>query len=426
MQFLIKNSNVVLNDKIKKLNILTNNEKIEAIGETLTSSSALILDCKNQFLLPGLTDMHVHLREPGFCQKETIETGCKAAAAGGFSTICCMPNTKPVIDCSEVFDEVFEKSKNCCAKVYIISAITKSLAGKQLIDFAAMSKKGAIAFSDDGRCVENSNLMEQALLEAKLVNSLIVSHCENSTISKGGLLNEGKVSKALNLKGISNKSESCVVSHHIELAKKLNCKLHIAHVSTKESVLAIKKAKQEGVKISAETCPHYFMLNENELISLNANFKINPPLRSEEDRKMVEQAVIDGTIDCIVTDHAPHSEKEKQNFLTAPSGAIGLETSLACTLTHFFHTKKLGLTKIVELMAKKPCEILNLKFEQPKPGSTANFSIVDLNKKWTVDPSKFKSKSRNCPFANRTLKGKVLKTFFKGELVFDESQSDAF
>ena len=429
MQFLIKNINVVLNDnnKIQKLDVLTKNEKILKIGENLNdhlnNKNISTLNCSNLFLLPGLVDMHVHLREPGFCHKETIKTGCEAAAAGGFSIVCCMPNTNPVIDCSFVFNEVMCKSKNCCADVHIIAAITKNLAGKQLTDFSNLTKLGAIAFSDDGKCVENEQLMAQALIEAKLNQRIVISHCEKSELTNGGLLNEGKISRALKLKGISNQSESSIVEKHLELAKKLNCKIHIAHVSTKNSVEAITKAKQHGVLVSAETCPHYFMLTEDELLSKNANFKINPPLRKEADRMAIEKALIDNTIDCIATDHAPHSKAEKRNFITAPSGAIGLETSLACTLTHFFHTKKLNLNQIVNLMAKKPCEILNLKFDGIKIGTYANFSIVDINKKWVVNPNKFKSKSANSPFINKTLQGKVLKTFFKGKLVFNENET---
>lgn len=425
MRFLIKGGNVVLNERIQKLDVLVENERITQIGEHLSASSfsstllpLTVLNCENLFLLPGLVDMHVHLREPGFCYKETLLSGCEAAAAGGFAAVCCMPNTKPVIDSAELIQKIIKKSEKCYAKVHVVAAITKNLEGAQLVNFTELSKAGAVAFSDDGNCLENSFLMEQALLQAEANNKVIISHCENTKLSSGGLLNKGKISEALKLKGISNESESTTVALHIELAKKLNCRVHIAHVSTKESILAIRKAKQEGVKVTAETCPHYFCLTEDELLSKNANFKINPPLRSETDRIEIEKAVLDQTIDCIATDHAPHSKTEKQNFLTAPCGAIGLETSLACVLTHFFHTKKLNLLQIVNLMAKKPCEILNLNFDGIKPGAEANFSIVDLDKLWVVEPEKFKSKSSNSPFEGKTLKGKVLKTFFKGKLVF--------
>lgn len=423
MQFLIKNGNVVLNDNtIKKLDVLIENEKIARIDENLSPKCSTVFDCSGLFLLPGLVDMHVHLREPGFCHKETIQTGCLAAAAGGFSTVCCMPNTKPTIDCKQIIDYIMQKSQNACAEVHIISAITKNLDGKNLVDFEKMAKHGAIAFSDDGNCLENETLMEQALQLANKNHKFIISHCENSKLTQDGLLNEGEISKTLKLKGISNISESEVVESHLKLAEKTGCKIHIAHVSTKESVAAIKKAKQNKIRVSAETCPHYFSLNDEELLTLNANCKINPPIRSENDRKAIEDAIVNGTIDCIATDHAPHSELEKQNFLTAPNGAIGLETSLACTLTHFFHTKKLDLFEIINLMAKKPCEILGLNFEGIKPNATANFSVVDLHKKWVVDPEKFKSKARNTPFEGKTLVGKVLKTFFKGRLVFDETK----
>lgn len=420
MQFLIKNGNVILENTIKKLDILTKHDQIIQIGENLNlnQNGIITIDCSNCFIFPGLVDMHVHLRDPGFLEKETIQTGCNAAAAGGFSTICCMPNTKPVIDCSSVFNYVKQKAQNECANVYIICAITKNLEGKELIDFDCMTRHGAVAFSDDGKCLENEELMEQALLQANLNKKLIVSHCENSKMSLGGLVNQGKISKILNLKGINNLSESSIVEKHINLAAKLNCRIHIAHVSTKESVLIIKKAKKNKIKVTAETCPHYFCLNDENLLNLNANFKINPPIRSEFDRKAVEQALIDKIIDCVVTDHAPHTYLEKKDFLTAPNGAVGLETSLACTLTHFFHTKKLNLNEIVKLMSTNPSKILNLPPNEIKKGAKANFSVVDVNKKWIVDSKKFKSKSQNSPFDGRMLIGKVLKTFFKGRLVF--------
>ena len=410
MQFLIQNGNVVLDKTIKKLDILTKNAHIVQMREHLNADknqNCTTINCTNCFVFPGLVDMHVHLRDPGFPEKETIQTGCDAAAAGGFSTICCMPNTKPTIDCSKVLNYVKKKAKKACANVYTISAITQNLKGEKLTNFKEMADNGAVAFSDDGHCVENENLMKQALIEANLNNKIIISHCENSKMSQNGLLNHGKISKILNLKGIDNLSESFVVNKHINLAAQLNCKIHIAHVSTKESVLLIKKAKSKGIQVSAETCPHYFCLNDEALLSLKANFKINPPLRSESDRKEIEQAII--------------TPNEKANFITAPNGAIGLETSLACTLTNFFHTKKLNLCEIVEIMAKNPCKILNLPFTELKPGAVANFSIVDINKKWKVNSSQFKSKSKNSPFEGKTLIGKVLQTFFKGRLVFSFS-----
>ncbi len=417
--FLIKNVNVVLPDTIKKLDILIENGKIVKINELIDVVHATILNCSNLFLLPGLVDMHVHLREPGFCEKETIKTGCEAAAAGGFTTICCMPNTNPPIDCSEVINFVKSKAKNCKMDVKIIAAITKNLVSLNLVDFEKLSKDGAIAFSNDGFCLEDENVLAKALIESQKNNRFIISHCENSKLTQGGLVNQGKISNILNLKGISNFSESSIVKSNINLAFKLNCKIHIAHVSVKESVQELSLIKNKTNKISAETCPHYFFFNENELLTQNANFKINPPLRSEADRLAIENAIIDGTIDCISTDHAPHTVIEKQNFLTAPNGAIGLETSLAAVLTHFFHTKKLNLNQIVKIMSINPSRILNIPPNEISVNKPANFIIVDVNRPWIVNSSSFKSKSCNSPFLGRTLKGKVLKTFYKGELIYN-------
>ncbi|GHU55205.1 dihydroorotase [Clostridia bacterium] len=350
--------------------------------------------------IPSLFDMHVHLRDPGFTYKEDIITGTAAALAGGFSGVACMPNTNPPIDNADTINYILDKAKNTGVEVYPVACITKGMKGEELTDFKALKQAGAIAVSDDGRPVENLKLMEMALISAYENNLPIISHCEDLAIVNGGVINKGFVSEDLGVKGIDRLSEDSVTAREIALAQKTNTKIHIAHVSTYGSVEIIRNAKRNGVKVTCETCPHYFMLTEQVLLKKDADYRMNPPLRTEKDVKAIIEGIIDGTIDCIVTDHAPHSPQEKSNFLTAPNGVIGLETSFAATLTALYHTGLVTINKIVELMSTNPRKILNL----PK---TEKYITVDLDEEWVVDVNNFKSKSRNSCFKNTILKGQV-------------------
>ena len=390
MIFLIKNANVVLNNDIKNLDILIKDGIIQNLGTNLKCFDAQTIDAKNLTSIPGIVDMHVHFRDPGFCQKEDIETGSKAAAAGGITSVACMPNTSPVIDSVKALGYIKEKSSKAKVKIYPIAAITKGLLGKELVDFEELIANGAIGFSDDGRPVENAALLQLAMEKLEKLGFPIISHCEDLKIASQGIVNKGKISQKLGVLGIDRTSEDSITAREIAIAAATNSSVHIAHVSTWGSVDLIRDAKRRGVKLSAETCPHYFMLTEEELLKKDADYRMNPPLRTERDRMAVERALIDGTIDVIATDHAPHTSSEKSNFLKAQNGVVGLETSLACALTHFYHTKKLTLAQIVEKMSRNPCKILKIQGGKIKKGSPADLVLVDLNQKWTVNPEKFR------------------------------------
>ena len=420
MKILIKNGFVVLKNSIVKTNILINNNLIHSIGNSISAENCTVFDAENLFILPGLVDCHVHFREPGFEHKETILSGSKAAAAGGVTTVCCMPNCNPVTDSVEALKFFNEKAKNALINVHPIAAITKNSAGHELVNFKQLAKFNAVGFSDDGNPLTNKNLMQKALILANELNLPIISHCEDLSISKNGLINFGEISKKLNVKGIKKESEFNFIKREIELSKLTNCPIHIAHVSCKESVDLIKKAKEDGVRITAETCPQYFMLTEQSLLTRNANFKINPPLRTEQDRLAIVEGIINKTIDCIVTDHAPHADFEKENFNSAPFGVIGLETSLACVLTSFYKTNKLTLNRISELMTGFACKLFNFKTGKIEEGFPADLIAVDVNESFVVNKNQFHSKSSNSPFIGKKLTGKVKLTICNGKIVYKD------
>ncbi len=419
MSFLIKGGNVVFDNITKISDVFIRNGVIEKIGENLVCEDVEIIDAKGLTIIPGIVDMHVHFRDPGFCYKENIETGCNAAAAGGVTSVACMPNTSPTVDCVEIISYIKDRAKNSKAKVYPVAAITRGLDGKELVDFKLLVSSGAVGFSDDGRPVENANLLKHAIIETSNLKVPIISHCEDLDIVDGGIINNGKISKQLGVKGIDRASEDSVIAREIAIAAATGCEIHIAHVSTVGSVDIIRDAKRRGVRVTAETCPHYFMLTEDKLLKKDADYRMNPPLRTEEDRIAIEQAVMDGTIDCIATDHAPHSVSEKEDFLSAPNGVVGLETSLACVLTHFYHSHKMSLMEIVKLMSSNPSKILNITGGKISEGMPADIALVDLNKEWIVKPEEFYSKGKNSAFKGMKLKGKVVKTFCDGKLVFE-------
>ena len=419
MIFLIKNANVVLDNDIKRLDILIKDGIVENLGTNLKCFGARTIDANDLTAIPGIVDMHVHFRDPGFCKKEDIKSGSEAAAAGGVTSVACMPNTSPAIDSKKMLCYIKEKSSKAKVKIYPIAAITKGLLGKELVDFEELIANGAVGFSDDGRPVENAALLQAAMEKLEKLGFPIISHCEDLKITSQGIINKGKISQKLKIRGIDRTSEDSITAREIAIAAATNSSVHIAHVSTFGSVDLIRDAKRRGVKLSAETCPHYFMLTEEELLKKDADYRMNPPLRTEKDRAAVESALIDGTIDLVATDHAPHTKCEKANFLTAPNGVVGLETSLACVLTHFYHTKKLTLPEIVEKMSRNPCKILKIQGGKIQKGSPADIALVDLNQKWTVNPEKFRSRGKNSPFKGKTLTGKVVKTFCDGKLIFD-------
>lgn len=379
-----------------------------------------VIDATGLTAMPGLFDMHVHFRDPGQTYKEDILTGCQAALAGGVTGVLTMPNTKPPIDTPELVRYEIEKAKPTGVALYPVACTTKGMDGGELTDFAALKAAGAACLSDDGRPVKNAELMRLALLEAKKQGMLVASHCEDLDIINGGIMHRGSVSEALGVKGMDRASEDYITAREIVLASSVGGRVHICHVSTKGSVDIIREAKRLGVQVTCETAPHYFMLTHEKLRSRNANDRMNPPLREETDRLAIEQAVLDGTIDCIVTDHAPHSPEEKTNFELAPNGIVGLETSLAATLTALYHTGKASLQDIVKLMSIRPREILGIPEEHLRVGAPANLLLADLDKKWTVNPDKLHSKSHNTAFRDMELTGKVVMTITDGRIRFEE------
>lgn len=420
MKILLKNGHAVdgKNRFESKRDILIRDNLIEAVSEHIDCEADQVIDCGGLTVLPGLCDMHVHFRDPGQTHKEDLFTGAEAAAAGGVTAVACMPNTTPVCDTPETIRAIVEKARSAKIKIYPVGCITKGLKGEELCDFRALREAGAVAVSDDGRPVRNARLMGEAMLRAHYAGLRVISHCEDLDIINGGIINTGKVSRQLGVKGMSRTSENIITAREIQLANDLEMPIHIAHVSTKEAVILLRNAIKHGVLVTSETAPHYFTLTEEKLLSRDADYRMNPPLRCADDVEAITAAILDGTIDCIVTDHAPHTAEEKSDFLTAPNGVVGLETSLAVTLTQLYHTGRIGLMRIVKMMCETPRRLLGIEGGSLEAGAPADIAIVDLNEKWTVDPEKLHSKSKNTCFKGMTLKGKVKYTLVNGEVVY--------
>lgn len=420
MEILLKNGYVVdSRNRVEGIkDILIRDRLIVQMSDKIECDADKIIDCTGLAVIPGLCDMHVHFRDPGQTHKEDIITGAEAAAAGGVTAVACMPNTSPVCDNPETIRYIVEKAKNAKIKVYPVGCITKGLKGDELCDFEALKKAGAVAVSDDGRPVKNARIMGEGMIKAHYAGLRVISHCEDLDIINGGIINAGKISRELGVKGMSRSSENIITGREIQLANDLEMPIHIAHVSTKEVVMLLRDAVRRGVMVTSETAPHYFTLTEDKLLSRDADYRMNPPLRCEEDVKAITEAVIDGTIDCIVTDHAPHAAEEKADFEKAPNGVVGLETSLAVTLTQLYHTGRMSLMKIVRMMCETPRRLLGIEGGSLEAGNVADIAIVDLNKEWTVESEKLHSKSKNTCFKGMTFKGKVKYTIVNGKVVF--------
>lgn len=401
-------SKVQLKNKLKSLK--TNSKP---------SSSVMEIEASGFYVFPGLIDMHTHLREPGYEYKETIRTGTLAAIRGGFTSICCMANTNPVNDNPEVTYYILAKAKEeGSCDVYPIGAITKGLKGEELSEMVMLKEAGCVAFSDDGMPLMNSLIMRRALEYSKTIDAPIISHCEDLYLSENGVMNEGKLSFYLGLKGIPKASEEIMVSRDVILSKHFKAPIHIAHVSTKGSVEIIKKAKEEGVHVTAETCPHYFTLTEEAVVSYNTNAKVNPPLRTEEDKEAIIEALKEGIIDVIASDHAPHHIDEKKvPFQEALNGISGVETAFALSL-RLVHDGILNLKQLIEKFTINPSKILKINKNGIKEGAEADLIVVDIQREWIVDKEKFVSLGKNTPFDGWKLKGKVLFAF-KGKKTFD-------
>ena len=404
------------------MDILIENGRVSVIGNGVNDPEAEIVDASGMVVSAGLVDMHVHFREPGYEYKETIETGCAAAARGGITAVACMPNTKPVIDTPEQIAYVKQKAAQACGvRVFPLGAVSRGEKGETLTDFAALKAAGAVALSDDGVPVQNANLMRDALITAYQECLTILSHCEDADMVCNYAVNEGPVSRRLGLPGRPAIAEELMVMRDAMLSEETGGAVHICHVSTAKSVSIIRQYKHKGVPITCETCPQYFTLTEDEVLKQGSLARVNPPLRSQSDVDAIIRGLQDGTIDAIVTDHAPHSAEEKARPLAeAPSGMVGLETSLAVTLTALYHTGKMSLSDILRKMTINPACILRVGTGRLAIGAEADLTIFDPNEAWVVDPAKFASKGRNTPYAGQTLKGKVKYTIVGGNIIYRE------
>ena len=407
---------VIENNRIKEIS-LERKGKNSAEGKTAGLQGFRTIDASGLYVLPGLIDMHTHLREPGFEYKETIRTGTMAAVKGGFTSVCAMPNTNPVNDNSSVTDFIIRKAiqEGECT-VYPIGAITKGQKGEELAEMGIMYAEGCVAFSDDGRPVMSSLVMRRALEYSKAFNVPIISHCEDLDLSEGGVMNEGLLSVTLGLRGVPPEAEETMVARDIALADLTKGRLHIAHVSTAGSVRLIREAKARGIQVTAETCPHYFSITEKAVEGYNTNAKVNPPLRGQKDVDAIKKGLKDGTLDVIATDHAPHHRDEKlREFDQAPSGISGLETAMGLSL-RLFEQGVLTLSQLVEKMAKNPASILGIDKGTLKPGADADITIVDLSRELRVDSAEFFSRGKNTPFEGWVLKGMPVITICKGRV----------
>lgn len=400
--------------------VLIREGKIAQIGEDLFSlaeEADEILDCDGLVAAPGLVDMHVHLRDPGQTHKEDVFSGCRAAAAGGVTSLLAMPNTTPAMDSPKLVSTLLEKAKTADAAVYTAACITRGLNGEELTDLKALREAGAIALSDDGKPVKDTSCLLEALKQAPSLGMTVTAHCEDTCLAAGGLMNEGEISEMLGVKGIPNAAEDCGTAREIAAAASVGAPVHICHVSTKGSVELIRDAKRRSVKVTAETCPHYLLLTEEALRNKDADYRMNPPLRTEPDRQALLEGLQDGTLDAISTDHAPHTPEDKADFLHAPNGSIGMETSLAAALTALDGV--LPVNEVIKKMSCSPAKILGIPAGTLRPGANADIVLFDPERKWTVDENALHGKSKNTPFKGMTLKGKVLVTIFHGRKVFD-------
>lgn len=398
-------------------------EKAGQLGQANAEAGTQVIDAGGRLVTPGFIDMHVHLREPGFEHKETIETGSRSAAQGGFTTIACMPNTRPVTDNPDTVRFVLQKAEEAgLVNVLPYAAITKSELGRELTDFAALKDAGAIGFTDDGVGVQSAQMMKDAMRQAASLGMPVIAHCEDNSLVEGAPVAEGEFARKHGLKGIPNESEAIHVGRDILLAEATGVHYHVCHVSTEQSIRLIRQAKQIGINVTAEVCPHHLILSEEDIPGLDANWKMNPPLRSRRDVEACIAALEDGTLDIVVTDHAPHSEEEKaKGMQQAPFGIVGFETAFPLLYTKFVATGRWSLAMLVQRMTADPARVFGLEAGRLKPGTPADLTIVDLNAERTVDPSVFASKGRNTPFTGWKLKGWPVATIVKGKLIWNDA-----
>lgn len=424
MKVLLKDvavNNPVQNLKEDKTDILIENGIISEIGQIDESSvgEVKIYDLKGKLVTPGFFDMHVHLREPGREDKETVMSGCNSAANGGFTAVACMPNTEPAIDSAEVITFIKKQASNHLVDVYPVAAATVGRKGEVLSPMAELFDAGAVAFSDDGVAIKSASILKRAMEYAMMYDLPIIEHCEDESLA-GGAMNESINSTILGLPPIPSLAEDLIVMRDILVAEYTGAKVHIAHISTSKSVQMVREAKARGIKVTAEVTPHHFTLTDDAVKTYDTNVKMNPPLRTRADVYAIVEGLKDGTLDCIASDHAPHTIEEKEvEFEYAPNGIIGLETQIGLALTELFHKKILSIEQLIEKFAINPRKILNIPIPQLKKGEPANLTILDLDSIWTVDKSKFLTKSINTPFDKKLLTGKSLGVINNRQMFFE-------
>ncbi len=425
MKLLIQHGRVVhpVTGAVLLQDLLVESGKISLLERGISPEADQILDAAGLVVCPGLVDMHVHLRDPGLTHKEDILTGSAAAARGGVTSMACMANTDPTIDTPELVSYVLDRAqRGSGVQIFPIAALSKGLRGEEPTDADALKRAGAVALSDDGSNVDNANLMRDVLIRARRLDLPVLCHCEDTSMVEGRAVNEGSVSRQLWLEGRPAIAEEIMVMRDAMLAEETGAHVHICHVSTAKSVDIIRRMKKKGAPITCETCPQYFLLTEDEVLTQGAMARVNPPLRTAQDVKGILAGLKDGTIDVIATDHAPHSAEEKARPLTrSPSGMVGLETSLALTLTALYHTGKMDLPSIIRRMTTNPADILHLPKGRMSLGVDADLTIFDPDEEWVIDPAQFVSKGRNTPFAGRTVKGKVKYTMVKGNIIYRDN-----
>lgn len=421
MYTLIKNG-ILINPATQmneQADILIRENIIEDIGVIEERPEYKVIDAANKIVVPGLIDIHVHFREPGFEDKETIATGAKAAVAGGFTSVVCMPNTKPVIDSIEIINEINDKGKDTECNIFMMGSITKCLEGHCLNDYQSMKEAGIVGITDDGLTVESSKVMYEAFQEAKKNDLTVSVHCEDKQLIYDNTVNQGAISQKLGMIGRPNVSEDVIVQRDILLAEAVDAKVHIQHISSANSIDIVRESKKKGIRVTCEATPHHFALTEDAVLQHQSNAKMSPPLRSEQDRQSIIQGIKDGTVDIIATDHAPHTIDDKDKpFLEAANGIIGIETAFGLAATELIHTGIIDMNKLVELMSCNPSNLLGLDKGNLSIGKDADITIVDLNEEWVVDKNQFQSKGRNTPFNGKTLKGRVYITIVNGEIKY--------
>lgn len=421
--YVLKNGKVLMgNGDLEVKDVVIEDGRVTAIGDGMERDGAQVVDVTGKLVAPGLVDVHVHLREPGGEHKETIATGTAAAARGGYTTVCAMPNTKPVPDTAEVMTQVVDRIKETAnVRVLPYASITSSLKGDELVDFAALKAAGAFAFTDDGVGVQTAGMMYEAMKKAAALDMAIVAHCEDNSLVYGGVVHDGIFAQEQGLAGIPNIAESVQIARDVLLAEAANCHYHVCHISTKESVRAVRDAKRAGIRVTAEVSPHHLILNETDIPGNDGNWKMNPPLRAKEDHEALLEGLLDGTIDFIATDHAPHAAEEKNVPMEkAMFGIVGLETAFPLLYTHFVKTGEWTLKQLMDWMTVKPAEVFNLPYGVLEIGGIADITVIDLEKEAVIDPDNFASKGRNTPFTGWNCVGWPVATFAEGMLVYQE------